>query len=270
MRDKIIEFVKEKGPVLPVEVASKVGMNSFLAAGYLEELVESNQISSSKEKVGASRLFFVKGQESKVKERLSELGVKSTKTATIYKDKPVKETPELTKKRKEFADRLEKIESEEKVVKKPERKAPKIEVEIEEEPKMKVIPKQPAVKAARSFVREKIKRFTPTTSRPATDKLIDTALNYLRDNNIKILDDPKEVTSKESEVVVGVPSEVGTIKFLVKIKSKKKLNKADLLQVFVEANERHMPAILLGDGELNATAKKYLKEVGGFIRVKLF
>ena len=39
-REKIISIVLEKGPMLPVEISSKVGLDSFLIKGFLEELIK--------------------------------------------------------------------------------------------------------------------------------------------------------------------------------------------------------------------------------------
>jgi len=274
MRDEILNFVKENGPVLPIEVASKVGVNSFLAAGYLEELVESKQIISSKEKIGSTRLFFVESQKGKVTERLRELTSQIVKTTSTFKSKSIKEDPELIKKRKDFTERLKKIEEEDVKSKPKPDPEPRYESEVaKEEPRIKVIPRQPAIKTARSFIESKIKGLSSgqeLESRPTTDRLTNTVLAYMKERSIQTLSSVEEVNSRESEIKVSVPSDVGPVKFLVKIKSKKKINRSDLMQIYVEATERHMPAILFSDGKLTITAKKYLKEVGGFIRVKLF
>ncbi len=271
MRDKIFEIVKENGPLLPVEVASKADTNSFLANAYLEELVELKKIVASEEKVGSSRLFFVKGQEKTVKERVGELGGKIEKTAAAYKSKAVEETPELAKKRKDFADRLEKIESKEPVKKKRVvlEEKPKPEFEDMEEPSIKVIPKKPKLRAAKDFVKEKIKKSEPVADRDQS-RLISVSLNYFREKGIETLDEPVEINSKESEVLARVPSAVGPVKFLVKIKTKKKINRSDLMQLHVESSQRNMPAMLLTDAQMTNTAKSYLREVGGVLRVKVF
>jgi len=278
MRDKILKFVQEEGPVLPIEVGSKVDSNSLLANAYLEELVESNQIIASKEKVGSARLYYTKEQESQVEKRLSELGIDLNKTAATFAKKPTQATPELQKKREEFASRLNKIETEEQ--KREEKKAaepiqvkpkkPALQLSLRPKPQIIPTPTKP-LKAVGSFFKKRIAPkpiYSPPT--PKGETFVDTALSYLEEKNIRLLTEPKELTAKESEVVVNVPSGVGPVKFLVKIKQKKKINKSDLMQYYAEALERRMPVVLLAEGDLATTAKAYLKEAGGFLRVKLF
>lgn len=276
MRDKILKLVQENGPVLPVEVASKVGANSLLVNAFLEELVESKEIFSSKEKVGSVHLFFAKGQESKVEPRMRELNP-GGKTAASYSNRPVSVTPELEAKRRDFSDRLERIAREEaqlKARKQTELARPQPKPTAKPKPQMKVIPKKPVVEVAKSFFKQKfsprpVKPVTPPKSKES-ENLLDTALDYLQEKSIIILGEAKEISSKEHEIMVSVPSGVGPVRFLVKVKSKKKVNKSDLMQYYAEALERRVPVILFSDGELASTAKNYLKDAGGFLRIKLF
>ena len=60
--DKAFDVVKT-GPVLPVEVASKLGVDSFLANAYLSQLVDTGKIKQSTERVGNSFVYFLAGQE---------------------------------------------------------------------------------------------------------------------------------------------------------------------------------------------------------------
>ena len=110
MRDRIIELVNSNGPVLPVEVASKVGIDSLLANAYLSELVDSGTIKRSEEKVGGANLYFNPSQSSAVAARLKDLGVKVQKTAGMYKASTEKVTPEVAAKRQAFSERLNEIE----------------------------------------------------------------------------------------------------------------------------------------------------------------
>jgi len=275
MRDKILKLVQENGPVLPIEVASKIGTNSLLANAYLEELVESKEIFSSKEKVGPVRLFFAKGQESKVEPRLRELNPLS-KTPASYSKNPSSATPELAARRRDFSARLERIEREEeqlKAKKQADLSRAQPRFAAKPTPQMKFIPKKPVMERAKSFLKDKFATPVKTVDPPKSSRdisLLDTALDYLNERGIVLIGEPKELSARENEVMVSVPSGAGPVRFLVKIKSKKKVNKSDLMQYYAEALERRVPVILFSDGELASTAKKYLKDAGGFLRVKLF
>ena len=52
MLEKVFEIVKQQGPVLPVEVATKLKIDSFVAHAYLMQLAEANRIKAGKEKIG--------------------------------------------------------------------------------------------------------------------------------------------------------------------------------------------------------------------------
>ena len=112
MKDDIIEFIKENGPTLPVQIVGRIGGDSFVANAYLSELVERKDLLQSEERVGAVPLYYLPGQEELMKKKLEELNFNS-KTPRTFQKKKVKETPELESKRKDFDRRLRKIEAEE-------------------------------------------------------------------------------------------------------------------------------------------------------------
>lgn len=236
MRDKILTFIRQNGPSLPVEVASKVGGDSFLAKAYLDELVEKGLLKRSLEKIGESFIYHAPGQEASVKEKVSKFG--GAKTARVYAPKKVEVTPEIAKKREAFSSRLKEIET-----------------------KKKYIPKKPLLEVAKETVK---KVFNPEPRK----NLVETAISFLISKNIEILQ--KEEKAKRADLIVNVPTSVGMVKFFVRIKDKKKISKGELVAIYAKALEQRMPAILLTNGELAETSKKYLKTVGGFLRVKVF
>ncbi|MCX6775078.1 MAG: hypothetical protein NTY99_03245, partial [DPANN group archaeon] len=60
--DSVFVLVKQQ-PVLPIEIASKLGMDSFLAKAYQDQLVETGQIKATSEKVGGVSVYFAPNQE---------------------------------------------------------------------------------------------------------------------------------------------------------------------------------------------------------------
>jgi len=106
MRDKVLDFVKQNGPCLPVEV--KICSDSFLSKAYLDELAEKGLLKKSSEKIGESYIYYSSGQESAVQEKIKSLKVE--KTARTYAPKKVVITPDIAKKREEFESRLKDIE----------------------------------------------------------------------------------------------------------------------------------------------------------------
>jgi len=111
--DRILELVQKTGPVLPVDIASKLGLDSFLASAYMQQLVEQGRLSVGKERIGGSQIFFTPGQESSAAAKVKALIETGKKTARMFA-RDVPNNPEVQKKRDEFAARLNEIESKEK------------------------------------------------------------------------------------------------------------------------------------------------------------
>ena len=66
--EKILRVIRERGPSLPVQIATKLGMNSLFVSAFLSELVNNKQIKVSHLRVGGSPLYFLEGQEEKLEE----------------------------------------------------------------------------------------------------------------------------------------------------------------------------------------------------------
>ena len=47
IKEKIINFLKARGPSLPVQIARETGMNSLFASAFLSELISEKQIKTS-------------------------------------------------------------------------------------------------------------------------------------------------------------------------------------------------------------------------------
>jgi hypothetical protein len=281
MKEKIVEFIRENGPTLPVQIVSKTGGNSFVASAYLSDLVDKKEILQSEERVGSVPLYYLAGQESLLKKKLDELNL-SIKTARIFQKKKVVGTPELDSKRKDFDRRLKQIEGEEshrrekkkgalekarelikKTVERPKQVVPNSKIEVPElvgfHPKVKVVKN-------RSVERPKVveEHSVETVEEITFSK---RALEFLENSNVEVLK-TENLTDNSGACIVRAPSSVGPLKFYVKLWSKKRLNKSDIAESYALALEKKLPVIILTDGTVAKTAKKYLSEIGGFVRVR--
>ena len=113
MREKILNYISENGPTLPVDIVKLTGGDSLISNAYLSELVSSKEILKSDELVGTANIYYLPGQEDKLKNKLSEL-IDFKKTPKNFQTKKVVETPELIKRREDFNKRLKLIEEREK------------------------------------------------------------------------------------------------------------------------------------------------------------
>lgn len=66
IHNKIISFLGEKGPSLPINIAKQLGITSLFISAFLSELVNQNLIKVSHLKVGGSPLYFLEGQQEKL------------------------------------------------------------------------------------------------------------------------------------------------------------------------------------------------------------
>jgi hypothetical protein len=202
----------------------------------------------------------------------------TVKTARTFQKKRVEETLELDAKRDDFNKRLKRIEAEESQRKDKKKSAlekarelirrtverprvveiPKVEVPVRvERPRVEVQPK------VSKPVRPKIER-PKDVKAPSFSK---NALDFLEGLNVDILKSEK-IKDNSGAFIIRAPSSVGPLKFYVKLWSKKRLNKSDIAESYALALEKKMPVIILTNGTVAKTTRKYLKEVGGFVRVR--
>jgi len=66
IKNKIINFIRIRGPSLPVHIAKEIGMSILFTSAFLSELISERRIKTSNMKVGSSSLHFIQGQEPKL------------------------------------------------------------------------------------------------------------------------------------------------------------------------------------------------------------
>ena len=66
IKEKIISFLRIRGPSLPVHIAKEIQMSMLFASAFLSELLSEKKIKISSMKVGSSPLYFTQGQEFKL------------------------------------------------------------------------------------------------------------------------------------------------------------------------------------------------------------
>ncbi len=63
MREKIIEFIKKMGPIVPMDLATELRINSIIASAHLSDLLSKKLIKISNLKVGSSPLYYLPEQQ---------------------------------------------------------------------------------------------------------------------------------------------------------------------------------------------------------------
>lgn len=85
-RQKILYFVKIRGPVLPVHVAKELGISMLFASAFLSELVSDKSLKITNMKVGGSPLYFLPGQEPEVERFYTYLPGKEKEAYLMLKE----------------------------------------------------------------------------------------------------------------------------------------------------------------------------------------
>lgn len=284
-REKIVEFVKAHGPVLPVQVSKHIDGSLLFSSAILGELVASKKLLISNTRIGSSPLYYCAGQEEKLSLLYNHLANKEKEAYNLLKEKSILRDNLLEpairvalKNIKDFAIPLkvdfngtselfwkwylisneqsseliksllnpeEPIEEQENV----------LETKIEKDNILKenvVKPEETDVFKPKKFRKERPKKVI-------TNEFFKNIKKFFEDNNIKIIASELIKNNKEIDYIVEVPSSLGMLKFFVKVKDKKRISKDDLT---LAQSKTKLPTIFLSSGELNKQAEQHLKDNG--------
>lgn len=96
LREKIVQIVARKGPVLPVEIMKEVGGNTIIIGAMLSELASKDRVKITNSKVGGSPLYYVIGQEPKLVSLYGSMNDKDKKSFDALKKEGVLRDVDLT------------------------------------------------------------------------------------------------------------------------------------------------------------------------------
>jgi len=257
IKEKILQFIKEKGPVLPVEITKHINSNILMASAYLSELSSNGKLKISNVKVGGSPLYFLPGQESQLQKFADNLHEKEKKAYDLLFQKKTLRDSRLEpvvrvalRAIKDYAVPLQvNFKGNSEIFWKwyllTNKEAEELIKPSFQKPTEKEIPK-------------KIEK--PTEKRKIDkNQFLDSIFNYFSRNKVSILS--KEIIRKsEMDFIVQVPSAVGKLEYYCKAKNKKKINDSDLASAFVQGQLRKLPALFLTNGELTKRAKEMLQK----------
>ena len=63
LKDKIINFLKIKGPSLPVHLSKEINQSTLFTSAFVSELLAERRLKNSHMKIGSSSLHYIAGQE---------------------------------------------------------------------------------------------------------------------------------------------------------------------------------------------------------------
>jgi len=296
-RDKILEFVKAKGPILPVQISKEIGTNILMASAHLAELTASHKLKISAIKVGGSPLYYLAGQEAMLQKFTANMNDKEKKAFDLLSQNKVLRDSEqepvmrvALREIRDFAiplnvnynnnreifwkwhltandDAEQLIKSKLGIEKPAENKAEeKAKEEIQKEELKEEIKEKIEEKPAQSVqkqLKEKPKELRKYKPRDKEDNFLKDIMKFFEKNKINAIS--SETIKKDSEIdfVVEIPSVVGNLQYYCKAKNKKRINDSDLSNAFVKGQFKKLPVIFLSNGELSAKAQEMIgKELG--------
>ncbi len=293
--EKVVGMLRVKGPSLPIDVSKLLGVETMLASAILSSLISKGYVKISSKKVGASPLYYLSGQESRVRSilypELSDLEKKALerlKTLKVaLKDDLFPQERILLSEMKDFVSYLQikkdgreffcwkhySVNEEEfndllnkkLFPKKQEQESQNLNIEDIQQstapPKQKVL----KVTQPKQKIQEiKLKRKQP--SKKPNGEFSNNISNYLESIGAKISE--KKISRNELTYIISLPSPAGEQTYIVKAKDKKNLSENDLSKFYVEALSKKMPLLLIVPNSLSKKAKDYSeKNFGNLLKI---
>ena len=284
-RDKILEFIKKNGPVLPVQISKEIGSDILMASAHLAELTASNKLKISTIKVGGSPLYYLPGQEITLQKFTANMNDKEKKAFDLLSQSKILRDSEqepvirvALREIKDFgiplnvnysnnreifwkwyltsneeAEQL--IKSKLDILEKPIEK--KIEEKLPENiQKQEIKAEQKIETQVQKQLKEK-KEHKKYKAR-AEDNFLNNVTKFFEKNKINIIS--SEIIKRNSEIdfVVEIPSVVGNLQYYCKAKNKKIISDSDLSNAYVKGQLKRLPVIILSSGDLSVKAQEMM------------
>lgn len=302
-KEEVLEVVKEKGPVMPLEIKREIGKgDSMIIGAVLSQLYSNQEIKMTKVKKGGSPFYYLKGQEEQLLELKTYLGEKDKMTFDLLKEKKVlrdkvqeplirvscRNIPDFAKKinvnvsgEKELFWKWYLLSDEEaleeirKLFKSKDSVKSKTETSTKEQPQESNQKYQTHREKTQEkpMQKDQIKTNNESQSRIQEEDGSNFEIklkNYFQEKGIKSLEKENIRKNSEYEFVVEMQTPLGKGMFLCKAKNKKKTNDSDLSEAYMKGQLKNLPVIYLTTGELTKKSEEKLNtDFKGLIIAKI-
>ncbi len=290
VKEKILEYVKENGPLLPTDISKHMGGNLIFASAILSELVSNKVLRMSDSKIGGSRLYYFPGQEEKLVKVHDYLSERPRKAFDLLKENKVlrdsycepwervalREIKDFAMPLTVKAGDVEELfwkwftvsdEEADGIIKgvlespapKEELKQEEIVIEAAEEPIIAeaVVEETPKKKVKRKK-KEEAQEVLQLGALHSEDEFTSSVLNFFSSSNIFVIDQKLLKRDKEINFVIEFPSVIGKNCYYVKARNKKRISDKEISEAFDEAKQENLPLLFLSNGELTKKAQGYI------------
>ncbi len=262
-KEEILNLIKTKGPVLPVDVAKAINSNILLASAYLSEFVSNGIIKVSKVKVGGSPVYYLPNQESKLEYYIPKLNEKEQRAVQELKQNKILKDSELQplervglRNSRDFAKPLEVVINNQKQLFWRWFLTPKSEVES-------IIRERYFKRVPQSHLQE------PKTSRPEIPKtseqkptlqksFYDKVRDFFEEHDIKTSQQEIIKKNKHYWFIAEIPASIGYITYYCEAKNKKTIASSDLSDALVKAQNKRLPLLYITNGKPNKAIQEMM------------
>jgi len=272
--ETILAIIREKGPVLPVQVSKEINDNILMTSARLSELLTAKQIKISNLKVGGSPLYYFSGQEEKLQNFVDNLGGMERKAYDLLENNHVlrdyTQEPAVRvalRQIKDFATPLQvNYQNKTEIFWKwylLDNKEAEVSIKNilskKEEITQEKIPQKPEQEIKKE-IHEELKEDIPKKPKKIIDKnlFLKEIYNFFDKSKINIVG--KYDTKKKSEIdfTIELQTSIGNIQYFCKSKNKKKINDADLSSAVIQSQSKNLPLLFLTNGALTKRAQEML------------
>ena len=294
LKFKVLEYIRMRGPVIPVQISKQIGSNILFAGAVLSELLANGKIKISTAKIGGSPVYYFPGQESRLSMLYQYLHQREKHVYDLLrqnktlKDRALQPVERVALREiKDFAYPLQvndelfwrwylinEEEAKMLVNQLLEQEKPKQEIveekkiEIQQEIKPEIIKPEIQIQEQKLQPILKIETKKEVKEKPESKKKVkretkakDFALmlkNYFDEKQINIVEENIVKKGKEFDYIIEIPSKIGNIRMFLSAKDKKKLNDADLSLAHNKSQLKKLPLMILTNGDLTKQAKEYI------------
>ncbi len=286
VNERILGIVKEKGPLLPVQVAKEINDNILMTSARLSELLTSKYIKISNLKVGGSPLYYFPGQENKLQNFVDNLnGMERKAYGLLLQNKVLRDytqEPAIRVALRQIKDFTVPLQVNYKntieifwkwyltnnkeaeslinnILSKKENIIPAKTQPLKEEATTKKILDKPKEESDKEPNIESKKDTIKRPVKTADKSLFLKNTHEFFDKNRITIELTKEIKKNiEVDFIVKLQTQIGNVRYFCKTKNKKKINEGDLSSALLNAQSKGLPLLFLTIGKLSKKSKEKL------------
>jgi hypothetical protein len=308
IQQKILNFMKIRGPSLPVHLAKETGLNTIIAGAFLSTMISDKIIKVSNMKVGGSPLYLIPGQEPMLEGSIRFLNPKEREAFLLLKESQILQDDEqepsirvALRAIKDFAIPfslssfpnlifwrfflVNEQEAKSKVESKLHQEITPIREEIKQPPVVETIPEVKAEIKIEPQRVEKVERIEEKKEEKILIKVDEKPLGIAKKTRLKpqpnrFLEEIKiilagknlelvRVEKYDKKEIQLVAKQLGKEVFILAL-NKKRIDESDLLKAFKKASLLKLPYLILGKGEMPKKLRELMEASRGLDRIEKY